>query len=127
MMSESDRLRPQVHEPARGPEQLRRLQLCLARAELTDGLTLAQLIGETQSRIPRDASVIVILPRVDEEKAIALANLRRSGYAVTAILNMYDEYDFAEASGPLLAAGIGTQQLRDEASVVSVCRKFVLR
>jgi len=94
---------------------------------LTSGLTLAQLIGETQSRLPRDASVIVIMPRVDAEQAIALANLRRGGYAVTAILNLHDEYDFAAASGPLLAAGISTQHLRDEAAVVSVCRKYVLR
>ena len=127
MLDDSDRLQPVVVETRRGAEQLMRILESLARAELTDGLTLAQLIGETQSRLPRDASVIAIMPQVDEEKAIALANLRRSGYAVTAILNMYDEYDFAEASGPLLAAGIGTQQLKDEASVVSVCRKFVLR
>lgn len=127
MRDESDRLQPVVVDTRRGAEQLMRILESLARAELTDGLTLSQLIGETQSHLPRDASVIVIMPRVDEEKAIALANLRRSGYAVTAILNMYDEYEFAEASGPLLAVGIGTQQLRDEAAVVSVCRKFVLR
>lgn len=127
MLDESDRLQPVIVDTRRGAEQLMRILESLARAELTDGLTLPQLIGETQSRLPRDASVIVIMPRVDEEKAIALANLRRGGYAVTAILNMYDEYEFAEASGPLLAAGIGTHQLRDEAAVVSVCRKFVLR
>jgi uncharacterized protein (DUF58 family) len=127
MLDDSDRLQPVVVETRRGAEQLMRILESLARAELTDGLTLAQLIGETQSRLPRDASVIVIMPRVDEEKAIALANLRRSGYAVTAVLNVYDEYDFAEASGPLVAAGITTQHLKNEASVVTVCRKFVLR
>ena len=30
----------------------------LARVELTDGLTLAQLITETGSRLPRDATVV---------------------------------------------------------------------
>jgi uncharacterized protein (DUF58 family) len=127
MLDKSDRLQPVVVETRRGAEQLMRILESLARAELTDGLTLTQLIGETQSRLPRDASVIVIMPHVDEEKAIALANLRRSGYAVTVVLNMYDEYDFAEASGPLVAAGIGTQHLKNEASVITVCRKFVLR
>ncbi len=127
MLDDSDRLQPVVVPTQRGDEQLRRILESLARAELTDGLTLAQLIGETQNLLPRDASVIAILPGVSEEQAIALANLRRSGYAVTAVLNMHDENEFADASGPLLAAGIGTQQLRDEASVVSVCRKFVLR
>ncbi len=127
MLDDSDRLQPVVVDTQRGAEQLMRILESLARAELTDGLSLAQLIGETQSRLPRDASVIVILSQVSEEHAIALANLRRSGYAITAILNMHDEYEFAEASGPLLAGGIGTQQLRDEAAIVSVCRKFVLR
>ncbi len=127
MLDDSDRLQPVVVETRRGAEQLMRILESLARAELTDGLTLAQLIGETQSRLPRDASVIVIMPHVDEEKVIALANLRRSGYAVTVVLNTYDEYDFAEASGPLVAAGIGTHHLKNEASVITICRKFVLR
>jgi len=127
MLDSSQRLQPVVVATQRGAEQLMRILESLARAELTDGLTLSQLIGETQSRIPRDASVIVIMTGVTEEQAIALANLRRRGYAVTVILNMCDEYEFAQASGPLLAAGIETHQLRDEAAVVTVCRKFVLR
>ena len=59
--------------------------------------------------------------------AITLGSLRRQGYAVTAILNLYDEYDFAQAAGPLIAEGIEVQHLKDETSIVSVCRKFVLR
>lgn len=127
MLEDSDRLRPVIVQTRRGPDQLMQILEALARVELTDGLTLPQLIGETTGRLPRDATVLVILPKVTSESAIALGTLRRQGYAVTAILSLYDEFDFAQAAGPLIAAGIEVHQLRDEASVVSVCRKFVLR
>jgi len=88
---------------------------------------LAQLINETASRLPRDATVVAILPKVTEEHAIALGNLKRRGYAVTAVLNLYEEYDFAEASGPLVSQGIETRHLRDEPAIVAFCRRLVLR
>ena len=72
----------------------------LARVELTDGLPLPALIEEAASRMPRDATVIAILPPGSTESAIALGNLRRRGFAVTAILNMYEDYDFADAAAP---------------------------
>jgi uncharacterized protein (DUF58 family) len=127
MLDSSDRLQPVMVETQRGAEQLLRILETLARVELTDGLSLPQLIEETAGRIPRDATVVAITPKVTSEYAIALANLRRYGYAVAAILNVYDEYDFAQASGPLLAAGIPTHHLKNEEAVVNVCRRFVLR
>ncbi|MCA9143347.1 MAG: DUF58 domain-containing protein [Planctomycetales bacterium] len=127
MRDASDRLQPVVVETKRGPEQLMQIMESLARVELTDGLTLSQLVGETADRLPRDATIIAILPQVTTESAITLGSLRRQGYAVTAILNMYDEYDFAQAAGPLISQGIDVQHLKDEMSIVSVCRKFVLR
>ncbi|MBP87091.1 MAG: DUF58 domain-containing protein [Planctomycetaceae bacterium] len=126
MRDASDRLQPVVVETRRGAEQLMQILETLARVELTDGLTLPQLIGETMSELPRDATVIAILPKATPETAVTLGNLKRQGYAVTAILNLYEEYQFAEAAGPLIAEGIDVQQLRDEASIVSVCRKFIL-
>lgn len=127
MVERSERLQPIVVPTRRGADQFLQILETLARVELTDGLTLPQLIAETTSRMPRDATVIVILPRANEETAIALGNLKRQGYAVTAILSIYDEFDFAQAAGPLLAAGIETHQLRDEHQISTVCRKFVLR
>lgn len=127
MAETSDRLQPVVVETDRGPEQLMRIFETLARVELTDGLDLTQLINETASRMPRDATVVAILPMVTEEHAIALGNLRRRGFAVTAILNMYEEYDFALASGPLLAQGVETRHLKEETAIVELCRRFVLR
>jgi hypothetical protein len=61
------------------------------------------------------------------EQAITLENLKRQGYAVAAILNVHDEYEFAQASGPLLAVGIKTHHLRNEAAVSTVCRQSMLR
>ena len=47
----------------------------LARAELTDGLSLAQLLAEPSCRLRHDATVVVILSQVNEETAIALGSL----------------------------------------------------
>jgi uncharacterized protein (DUF58 family) len=127
MIESSDRLQPLVVPTRRGADQLLQILETLARVELTDGLTLPQLLEETRSRLPRDATVIAILPRVTADQAIALANLRRQGYAVEAVLNVYDEHEFAQASGPLLAVGIPTHHLRNESAVATVCRQSVLR
>ena len=127
MRDASDRLQPVVVETRRGAVQLMQIFEALARVELTDGLTLQQLVAETASDLPRDATVIAILPKATAETAITLGSLKRQGYAVTAVLNLYDEYDFAQAAGPLIAEGIDVQHLKDEASVVSICRKFILR
>ncbi len=123
MLSESDRLRPQVHEPDRGPEQLRRLQLALARAELTDGLTFDRLVMETGCRLPKNATVIAILQTVEERFAVALGNLRRQGYAVSAILNIYEPYDYSDAAKWLLAEGITTHQLKDEQAIPTIAKQ----
>ncbi len=123
----SDRLRPLMIETRRGPEQLVRILETLARVELTDGLPLPALIEETASRMPRDATVIAILPGSSQESAIALGNLKRRGFAVTAILNLYETYDFADAAAPYLAERIEVRHLRDEASVAEICRGLALR
>ena len=123
MRTESDRLRPQVYVPDRGPEHLRRLQLALARVELTDGIHFDELILETGFRMPRDATVIAILQTVAEPYAVALGNLRRQGYAVTAIINTYDSYDFAQLSKHLLAEGVTTHHLPDAGAISTIARK----
>ena len=73
----SDRLEPVVVATRRGEDQLMRILETLARVELTVGLDVAQLVSETGSRLPRDATVIAIVTAVSEETAVALGNLRR--------------------------------------------------
>jgi uncharacterized protein (DUF58 family) len=127
MLEQSERLQPVVVSTRRGVEQLRRILETLARVELTDGLDLAQLIDETEGRLPRDATVIVILPQVATETIITLQDLRRRGYAVSAIVNIHDEYDFAGAAGSLEAIAIDAHHLKDEQSIPRVCQQFLLR
>ncbi|MFP6576087.1 MAG: DUF58 domain-containing protein [Pirellulaceae bacterium] len=127
MLDESDRLQPLVIDTRREVEQMLRIRETLARIELSDGLTLEQLTTETASRMPRDATVLAIIPRVDESTAIALGNLKRRGYAVSAILNLYDDMSFAEASASLLSQRIPTYHLKSEESIPGVCQNYLLR
>jgi uncharacterized protein (DUF58 family) len=127
MLESSDRLQPLVLETRRGPEQLMRILQSLARAELTDGLDFTRLVSETMSRLPRDATIVAIVPKADEGVIVTLQMLRRRGYAVAAILNFYDDYDFGRAAAVLAGAGVEAHHLKDEASVTSICQQFALR
>lgn len=127
MLPKSERLRPVIVPTRRGPETFMQILDALGRLELTDGLTFSQLIEESQEHLPRDATVVVLLPQVTAEDAIRLSMLKRQGFAVTAVLNLYDQYEFGRAAGMLLAEGIESRQLRDEASIVSLCNQAVLR
>ena len=122
MRPDSDRLRPQVFVPQRGPEQLQRIRKALARVELTDGLRFDDLVLETACRMPRDATVVAVLQQVSERYAVALGNLRRQGFAVAAIVSVYEAYDFAQASRHLLGEGIPTHHLADEASISAIAK-----
>jgi uncharacterized protein (DUF58 family) len=123
----SDRLAPVVVPTRRGPEQFTRILESLARLELTDGLPLPALIEETASRVPRDATVIAIVPPKSENAALALGNLKRRGFAVTVLLNLYEDYDYSLLAGPFLAEGIDTRHLKDEQSILEICRSYALR
>jgi uncharacterized repeat protein (TIGR01451 family) len=127
MQSKSDRLRPLVVPTRRGPAQFMAILETLARMELTDGLSLPQLIEETAPRMPRDATVVAILARGDETSAIALSNLRRRGFAVTVVLNLFDSYEYSRIAGYFQAEGLETRQLKNEDSIVDICRQYALR
>ncbi len=127
MMDKNDRLRPLQVLTQRSSEQFYRIQELLARIELADGLNFAQLILEAQSRVPRDATVLAIISKQDPQSTIALENMARQGFAVSAMINVYDNTEYAQISGPLLSAGIATYHLRDEESILHVCRKQILR
>jgi uncharacterized protein (DUF58 family) len=103
LSEENDRLRPVVVQTRRGFDQFQKIREALARLELTDAFEFAQLALEMAARIPRDATVIAILPRVPVETAVALGTLRRQGFAVTAVLIGLDETQKLESHGRLLA------------------------
>ena len=111
---------------ARYPQLLRRETL--ARVELTDGLTFAELLGESISRLPRDATILAVLPDVSVESAIALGNLRRRGLAVTVILVMMDDAGLERAYGRLVAEGLrDLRHLPNEEALPELCRNQVQR
>jgi uncharacterized protein (DUF58 family) len=127
MSETSDRLRPLVVPTRRGAEQLRRILETLARVELTDGLTFAQLVIEATARLPADATVIAVLGEASVETAWALGNLRRRGLAVTAVVVMFDEYEASESLGRLIAEGIDARQVTSEASLAALCQEQLVR
>jgi uncharacterized protein (DUF58 family) len=122
MKSSLDLKKPIVVATRKSPDQIQLVLEMLARAELNDGLTLADLIAETSQRMPADASVIVILSQPSLETAIALRLLRRQGRAVTAIINCHDYSSYAKAAGLLQNEGIETTQLLDEEAISWICR-----
>ena len=126
MQERSDRLQPLVVKTRRGPDQLLQILETLARVELTDGLRFAELVVETASRMPRDASVVAILGSVEPESAMALGNLRRQGYAVTAVLVRFPERESEEAYARLAAEDVDVRWLADENDLAHLCQEYLL-
>jgi uncharacterized protein (DUF58 family) len=127
MQDESQRLRPVVVETRRGEDQFQQIREALARLELTDGLPFAGLVLETAGRIPRDATVLAVLPDVAVETALALGNLRRRGLAVAAVLIGCEPNQLERAYGRLVAEGIrDVRHLANEAGLTELCRQQAL-
>jgi len=103
LLEDSDRIRPVTVDTRRGIDQFQKIREALARLELSDALNFAQLVLEMAARMPRDATLIAILPRVPVDTAVALGTLRRQGFAITAILIGLDDSERIEAHGRLLA------------------------
>ncbi|MEX0711983.1 MAG: DUF58 domain-containing protein, partial [Pirellulales bacterium] len=99
----------------------------LARVELTDGLSFDQLIGEMSGRLPRDATVVAVLPAVPPETAFTLGSLRRRGYAVAAVVISFDDYEFNQHAGLLLAQGIEARRVSSEDEIAALCGQHLLR
>ena len=99
----------------------------LARVELTDGLTVAQLVTETSSRLAARCHRGGHRHQRQRRNRRGPGQPVRRGFAVTALVNIYEEREYAEAAGKLLAEQIDARHLRDEASVSNVCQAHVLQ
>ena len=132
MKQSSDRLRPIQIETKQGPAQLPMILETLARVELTDGLSFPQLIAEVSGTLPRHATVVALLADVPMETAFALGQLRRQGYAVVAVVAMFDENKFPDwARRPdwaawLLAEHIEVRRVDDEESIGQLCSAYLM-
>lgn len=127
MKDQSDRLRPVLLAPSRGPIHLAEILRTLARLERTDGLTLSQLLIECESRLSGETTLFVILQRCTEETMAALIGLSRRGRAVAVMINTHDINDYSAIAGPLIAARIPTYHLASPDAVADVCRQTLLR
>lgn len=139
---ENTRLRPVVVPTQKGPEQFQQIREALARLEKTDGLSFSELVIESSSRLPRDATVVAILGDVSTETAISLGNLRRNGYAVTAVVMLsegrfpgetatgtqfLDSDGMVDQIGRLVAEGLDVRHLDNEAAISQMCSEQLVR
>ena len=109
LLEKTNCIRPLIVDTRRGFDQFQQIREALARLELTDAMKFPQLILEVGPRLPRDATLIAVLPAVSVETAIALGMMRRQGFAISAILvGIADDGsdDRAVAVGRLVAEGI---------------------
>ncbi|MDD3470133.1 MAG: DUF58 domain-containing protein [Thermoguttaceae bacterium] len=123
----NDQFEPLVIETRRGVEQIERIFDLLGRLELSEGLPLPALLQEAAGRMPRSATVILIVGKIGVEEAIAIGDLRRSGFVVTVFVNCYHIVDFEAALATLLDMGVEVRQLTERSHVADLCRDFVLR
>jgi uncharacterized protein (DUF58 family) len=127
MNCRNDRLRPVVVEAGREATRLQRLRRLLARLERTDGLSMPQLLGEAQSQISNQTTLLAVMQQTTPEAAAALIGFARRGRSVAAVINTYEPSHFAEAASPLIAANIPVYPLHDERSIPELCRNVQLR
>ncbi len=127
MRDSDDRMRPILLPCSRGPEHFVQVHRTLGRLERTDGLKLEELLVEAQGKLPRDATILVILQEVSDSAALALGVLTRQGFSVAAIVNAYDNEAFTSAVARLLAQRVMVYHLLDEETIPHICEALVLK
>ena len=120
------RPKPLVLPADKGPAHFQQIWEMLARVKLSEGISFGETIIRESGSIARDATVMAILGEVTPETALALGSLRRSGLAVTAVINTYYDHDFEKSAGMLLAENIEVRKLRDEEAVLTLCQDVAL-
>jgi uncharacterized protein (DUF58 family) len=127
-VGEAKGVEPLTVTTGRGPELFQRIRETLARAELTDKLTFAELVTQTAHRLPRDATAMAVLADVSAETAIALGNLKRRGLAVACILVQMADNTMVDAYGRLAAEGIrDIRHCPSEEALPELCSHSVQR
>ena len=123
----NDRLQPLAIETQPGPEQFDQIRRMLARVELNDGLTLPQLLSLSGRFLPRNATVIVFLPDVTQETALALGSLRRRGYQVAAMLVAMEDLARGRAQALLAAERIPFRHFKNDREMARICQMATVR
>jgi uncharacterized protein (DUF58 family) len=129
----NDRLRPVQIETGKGGEKMKQIFETLARLEHTDGLDFAEMLSAIISKVPRDATVIPVLRQVTPEIAIALGELARRGFLVTAVVVAFDLESVPDWAQPpewavlLLAHGIDFRVVNSEEAIMNLCAEALVR
>lgn len=118
---------PLILPPQRGPQQFQHALEVLARVELYEGLSFADLIQETMPRIPLETTAVAFIGMLTAETASALEGVRRRGVQVVAVFNHPSEVDFAAAAARLAELGIETRHLPSEEYLPTFCSRYVYR
>ena len=122
MREADDRLRPVVVASDRGPVHFQQFLRQLARLELSDGLSIAETMLTSQSRLSRDSTLMVVLQRGDAATAAMLVGMKRRGWAVALIVNTEDMNSFIDIAGPYQVANIPTIHLANIDSIADAAR-----
>lgn len=123
-----DRWRPLQVPTRRGPDQFQHIRELLARVELAEGLSFADFVLEVTPRLPRDASVIAVVPKVSAGTALALGNLHRAGFAVSIVLVLADPDETEWAYGRLYAENLrDIRRVASDAELAEFCSQSLHR
>lgn len=126
-------LRPVLLPTLKGAEHLQRTLETLARLEPTNGLRFDQMIDEVIPRIRRDATVVPVLRKVSPAIAGALGKLVQHGFAVTAIVVLFEEFVTPDWAKPpewaelLLAQKVKFRTVTTEESISNLCAETLVR
>jgi uncharacterized protein (DUF58 family) len=130
--AENTRLRPVTVPTRKSSDNFLRILETLARLEPTDGLEFTGLIREAAMQLPRDATVVAVLGVVTPEMALALGELARRGFLVTAIVVIFGAEVLPNWAKPpewaeiLLAQNINFHMVDSEEGVTNLCAQTLV-
>jgi len=132
-VAENTRMRPVTVPTRRSSDNFLRILETLGRLEQTDGLDFSGLLREAAVQLPRDATVVAVFSHVTPEMALALGELVRRGFLVTAIVVIFGADTLPDWAKPpewaevLLAQGINFHMVNSEESVTNLCAQSLVR
>lgn len=114
--SESDRLRPLQVPTLRSPIQAQKIIENLARIVSGRGLDCAQLILEEYRSLPRDATLLPVVPYMNERLALILGEMKLIGFSVS-VFFIADRQGYEEAAAMLANHRIHVFHIREESDL----------
>jgi len=122
----SVRISPLEVPTRRSPVQARTILENLARVLPTDSLDAASLIMASYERLPRDAALIPIVPKVTPELVLALATMKESGFAVTVFL-IKNSKDHMNSAAALASHHINLIHIEHERDLHEISPQYIGR